>query len=374
MNKLALLVMTLSLAEAGLPRAFAAESPNSTELLEEAAFRSAVKRIRSAVVRINLIGTIATTGEADPASSTTGLIISSDGYVLTSSFAFSTPSASILITLDDGRQLAARLMAIDHSRQLALLKFEGEFELESAVYATRKELAVGQWAIAVGRDLDSEHPSVTVGILSALGRIQGKAVQTDAAISPANYGGPLIDISGRVIGVLTPLAPDDAGVGGAEWYDSGIGFAVPLDGYEKSLGRMESGEDLYRGLVGIAFAKGNPMETPATISNVRRRSPADRAGLKTGDTILVVDETATPTQALFRRAIGHSYAGDSIALTVLRREAKLKVNVELVRKLEPFRHAAVGLIAKSAPADSSNGVLVERLLPGGPAKSEAKRS
>jgi len=69
-----------------------------------------------------------------------------------------------------------------------------------------------------------------VGILSATNRIWGKAVQTDAKISPGNYGGPLIDIRGNVIGILVPLSPQGQGeVAGAEWYDSGIGFAVPLN-------------------------------------------------------------------------------------------------------------------------------------------------
>ena len=73
-------------------------------------------------------------------------------------------------------------------------------------------------------------PNISVGIVSAVNRIWGKAIQTDAKISPTNYGGPLVDIAGRVLGVLVPLSPmatDE--LAGVEWYDSGIGFAVPLD-------------------------------------------------------------------------------------------------------------------------------------------------
>ena len=91
------------------------------------------------------------------------------------------------------------------------------------------EIRVGQWAIAVGRSFRADRPNISVGIVSALGRMFGKVIQTDADVSTANYGGPLVDIRGRVYGVVVPMAPQATSeVAGAEWYDSGIGFAVPL--------------------------------------------------------------------------------------------------------------------------------------------------
>ena len=78
--------------------------------------------------------------------------------------------------------------------------------LTPLVPAPRQELQVGQWAIALGRTYDVSFPNLSVGILSALNRIWGKAVQTDAKISPANYGGPLIDLQGRCIGILVPMS------------------------------------------------------------------------------------------------------------------------------------------------------------------------
>ena len=87
--------------------------------------------------------------------------------------------------------------------------------------------------MAVGRTLVGQvdqMPSVSVGIISALDRIWGKAIQTDAKVSPTNYGGPLIDLYGRVQGVLVPASPQAEGeTAGFEWYDSGIGFAIPLE-------------------------------------------------------------------------------------------------------------------------------------------------
>ena len=103
-------------------------------------------------------------------------------------------------------------------------------------------MRVGQWAIAVGRTFESDRPNMAVGILSAVERIWGKAIQTDAAVSPNNYGGPLVDIRGRVMGVLVPLSPEAAGeVAGMEWYDSGIGFAIPMEHIQPGLAAAEKG-------------------------------------------------------------------------------------------------------------------------------------
>ena len=131
----------------------------------------------------------------------------------------------------------------------------------------RQELAVGQWTIAVGRTYPDSFPNVSVGILCAINRVWGKAVQTDAKVSPSNYGGVLIDIRGRVIGMLVPLSPQQEGeFAGAEWYDSGIGFAVPLADIWPHLEKMKQGIDLQPGLLGVSL-KGTDIYTlPATIA------------------------------------------------------------------------------------------------------------
>jgi serine protease Do len=112
-------------------------------------------------------------------------------------------------------------------------------------------MQVGQWTIAVGRTFSPEEPNVSVGVMSALDRVWGKAIQTDAKISPNNYGGALVDIHGRVLGVLVPLSPQaQQEVAGAEWYDSGIGFAVPLVDVLDRLEPLKAGEDQHPGLLG----------------------------------------------------------------------------------------------------------------------------
>ena len=91
---------------------------------------------------------------------------------------------------------------------LVLLKVESETPLPVPTAVPRGEMQVGQWTVAVGRALSSDEINLSVGILSAVDRIWGKAIQTDAKISPSNYGGPLVDLQGRVLGILVPLSPD----------------------------------------------------------------------------------------------------------------------------------------------------------------------
>ncbi len=153
------------------------------------------------------------------------LIVSEDGYILSSAFAFAGKPSSILVTLPSGKRVSATIVARDTSRMLVLLKVAADEPLPVPTQVPRQELSVGQWTIAVGRTYPDSFPNVSVGILCAINRVWGKAVQTDAKVSPSNYGGPLIDIRGRVIGMLVPLSPQQEGeFAGAEWYDSGIGF------------------------------------------------------------------------------------------------------------------------------------------------------
>src|SRR5205085_6749092 len=127
--------------------------------------------------------------------------------------------------------LLAKIVATDKSKMLTLLKVDAK-DLPVPDFVPTKDIKVGQWTLALGRALDTKTdlpPSMSVGIVSALGRIWNKAIQTDAKVSPVNYGGPIIDIAGRVQGIILPASPTGQDeTAGFEWYDSGIGFAVPF--------------------------------------------------------------------------------------------------------------------------------------------------
>src|SRR5262249_23610783 len=162
------------------------------------------------------------------------------------------------------------------------------------------EIQVGQWALALGRTWSNPDspPSVSVGIISALERIWGKAVQTDAKVSPVNYGGPLVDIQGRVQGVLVPASPRGQDeTAGIEWYDSGIGFAIPLEDINAVLPRLKQGQDLHRGLLGVTLQSQDIYGASPVVGSVAPDSAAARAGIAAGDTILEIQGVKVVRQA-----------------------------------------------------------------------------
>ncbi len=231
-------------------------------------------------MRIETVGGLDRVGQVLTVTGpTTGVIVSPDGYIISSAFNFAARPASILVTLPDGRRLPAMQVATDKVKMLTLIKIEAE-NLPVPQAAPADSFRVGQWSIALGKTLD-ETPSISVGIVSALNRIWGKAIQTDAKISPVNYGGALVDVEGRVLGVLVPLSPQATGeVVGVEWYDSGIGFAIPMVDVNAALSRLKSGHDLVGGLMGITMKGHDIYEGQPVIDRVRYGSPAHQAGLK----------------------------------------------------------------------------------------------
>jgi serine protease Do len=313
---------------------------------EEAALRSAADRVADSVVQIRTIGGLdAVGGTLLPDGPTTGLVVSADGYIVSSAFNFAQEPASILVTFASGKQVPAELVATDHSRMIVLLKAAGVADLPVPEATPADEIRVGQWAVAVGRTFRTDRTNVSVGIVSAVNRIFGKVLQTDADVSMANYGGPLVDIQGRVLGVIVPIAPQGASeVAGVEWYDSGIGFAVPLGAINKRLEQMKRGEDLRAGILGIGLLPRNPHSAPAELAAVRPDAPAGKAGFKKGDRIVAVDGQPIRTQTDLRFALGTRYGGDELEVTVKRGEEKIQRTITLADTLPPFRHAFLGIL------------------------------
>ncbi|MBL8851253.1 MAG: PDZ domain-containing protein [Planctomycetaceae bacterium] len=336
---------------------------------EEQAFRQAAALADPSIVRIETVGGLDVVGELLTGTGpTTGVVVSPDGLIITSSFNFISKPASILVTLGDGRRFPADQVATDSSRMLTLLKIEAT-GLVPLPPATQSDLRVGQWAIALGRTYDSPFPGISVGIISALDRIFGRAVQTDAKASPVNYGGPLVDLEGRGIGILVPLSPQGQEVtAGVEWYDSGIGFAVPLADVYAVLDRMKSGENLKPGLAGITFQSAGVLAGEPVITRVRPGSPADDAQLAAGDVITAINGTTVDRVAALQHLLGPRYAGESVTLTVRRGDQSLDVPVELVDKLVPYSASYLGILPARPARDSADaGVTVRAVLPESPA-------
>ena len=348
---------------------------------EEAAIRAAVERVAPSVVRIETAGVsetvLASAAEAIPASGpSTGIVVEEGGWVLATSFAVPRDAVEAIVVLPDatvpgGQRRVARVVGRDLSRGLVLLRVDGAGLTPVPEWVPRAELAVGQWTIAVGRAWDLAVPSVAVGILSATNRSWGRSVQTDASISPANYGGPLIDISGRVIGILAPLPADTAGMNlGTELYDSGIGFAVPLADMLRVLPRLKNGETLSPGVLGIGYSARDPFTGEARIATCRPGSPAAKAGLRAGDLIVAADGRPVTRIAELRHVLAPLYAGDTLSLTVERGSpatseanrqqsappSRIDVQVELIAALPPWRRPMLGIVPmRSAARDARPG-------------------
>ena len=339
------------------------------ESREEQAFKEASAVVAPSVVRIQTVGGLDRVGRVlTGTAATTGVVVSADGYVISSAFNFASRPASVLVTLADGRRFPAKIIANDRARMLTLLKIEAT-GLPVPRVAPRDGFRVGQWAIAMGRTYESPLPNLSVGIISALDRIWGRALQTDAKISPVNYGGPLVDIRGQVIGVLVPLSQRQAGrTAGVEWYDSGIGFAIPMADILSTLPRLKTGTDLLPGLMGITLKAGNVYASAAIIDRVRFNSPAEKAGLQPGDVITTLDEQPIRRLVQVRNALGNKYAGDTISVVVRRGEKSVEQKIQLIGKLEPYTPTFLGILpARQKRGEAATGVVVRGILPESPA-------
>jgi S1-C subfamily serine protease len=241
-----------------------------------------------------------------------GIVYDSAGWILTNKHVIASAS-QIDVRLPDGQAFSARVYGNDTLTDLSILKVDGSSGLPAAPIGTSAGLQVGQLTIAIGSPLGLDYPnSVTSGIISSLGRditvtsdssLSGSTslhglIQTDAAISSGNSGGPLVDASGRVIGVTTTLADGT----------QGIGFAIPIDIAKPIMQQALAGAKLARPFVGISYVSIDPglaikeklpidhgawvhKEDDAgnSIEAITPDSPADKAGIKTGDIITAIE-------------------------------------------------------------------------------------
>ena len=177
---------------------------------------------------------------------TSGVVLTSDGWILISRFALNLDPTTVLVTVPGKGTYTAQRAGEDTSRGIALVKIDAE-GLPVPTFVAPQDVRVGQWAFALGRTFAQSDPTVHLGIVSAKDRLYGRALQVDAYTSPANYGGAVVDIRGRVLGLAVPLSPSGRNAG-VEWYDSGIGFAATIADIAPLLARMKDGQVLQRGV------------------------------------------------------------------------------------------------------------------------------
>lgn len=335
----------------------------SLDDLEQQAFQAAGDFAQEYTVQVEAFGGQEFVNKQAIASGpSTGTVLTSDGWIATSTFYFRGQPASITVLLPNGDRKPAKLVARDHNREIALLKIETNQPLKPLRPSPRERWEVGQWTLALGKTFDVRIASRSVGILSAMGRVFDKAIQTDCKISPQNYGGPLIDLNGETMGILTLLNPAIATEGEVEqWYDSGVGFAIPIQDVLDRLPTLQSGTDIYPGKLGIRTQGKDEFKEGITLIGLSPGGPAAKAGLQAGDKIIKVGRTPQSlkpvvTYMQFRHAINPIDAGQNVAIEVDRGDKTLLFEMTMAKELPEYKEPYLGIATFQEP-DRSERIL-----------------
>lgn len=268
----------------------------------------------------------------------TGMIISDDGYILTNEHVISN-ATDIHISLPDGRNFSAEVIASDKSIDLALLKIKGQ-GFPHVELGNSDDLMIGEWVIALGNPfgflLEDTSPTVTVGVVSALkrsikstrdDRVYKNMIQTDAAINPGNSGGPLVNILGQVIGINTFIFTSG---GGSE----GIGFARPITIAKRFIEEAKKYGEIRTPWIGLWLQDISPELAEALqiqrvgvlVSNVDEKSPASQAGLQEGDRITQVNGIPVRRIADWDRIAVGIFVDDTLQITYYRTKQKDEID------------------------------------------------
>jgi serine protease Do len=260
----------------------------------------------------------------------TGVLISQDGYILTNEHVIS-DATRIKITLPDGRQLEGKVVVADRSMDLALIKVDAK-DLPYVELGDSDGLMIGEWVIAFGNPfgflLEDTNPTVTVGVVSALGRsiksshderVYKNMIQTDAAINPGNSGGPLVNVLGEVIGINNFILTSS---GGSE----GIGFARPVNFVKKFIIEAKDHGKIRPSWIGLWLQDITPEmsrdlgipQAGIIVTDVDEKSPSAKAGIKKDDRVVEVNGVRINRVADWDRIVANVFVDEKMHLTLLR--------------------------------------------------------
>ena len=265
-----------------------------------------------------------------------GFIIDASGLVVTNKHVVSDEEAIFTVTLSDGTEYEAQVLAKDPVLDLALIKIDGS-DLPTLPLGDSDAIRPGQSVIAIGNALAEFGNTVTRGVVSGVGRrvqagdgrgfseVLDQAIQTDAAINPGNSGGPLLNLAGQVIGINTAVSSRG----------QSVGFAIPINAAKKTIESVQENGRIIRPWIGVRYipvtprlaeennlgvtygaliAGGASPEAPAVISG----SPADKAGLAANDIVLEINGEKLEDKDSLAVIISRYDVGDTISLLVLR--------------------------------------------------------
>ncbi|MCF8551864.1 MAG: trypsin-like peptidase domain-containing protein [Candidatus Nanopelagicales bacterium] len=295
----------------------------------EGSIAAVAAAVQPSVVQLNVSG-------SDGDGTGTGFVVSEDGYIVTNNHVAGPAgeNGTIDVTFADGSTATGKLVGADAGYDLAVVKVD-RAGLTPLTLGSSDAINVGDLAIAIGSPLGLQG-TVTSGIVSALNRpvIAGgegdtayiNAIQTDAAINPGNSGGPLVNGAGEVIGVNSAIATLGLGAGSG---NIGLGFAIPVDTAKRIVDEIINTGSSQTPIIGVQLDMS--FEGPGgEVAEVSPGTPAETAGLQSGDVITKVDGVIVPDPTALIVAIRANAPGDTIELTVLRNGDTLTVPLTLV--------------------------------------------
>ena len=274
-----------------------------------------------------------------------GVVVSSDGYILTNNHVVGDANAQVSVVMPDKRELKAKIIGVDEWTDIALLKIDTR-GLPVLPWGDSSKLKVAEWVLAIGNPFQLNQ-TVTLGIVSALGRSLGGTfatyedfIQTDAAINPGNSGGALVNARGELIGINTAIFSETGGY-------QGIGFAVPSNLARHVMDDLVKFGEVQRGTIpGVVIAAlttqiaeelGAPNTRGALVNQMAPQTDAYAAGLRPGDIIVAFNGRPIEDASAFMRMLADSKVGTSAKLEILRESRHLEVTVPVTRSRRTAR-------------------------------------
>ncbi len=320
-----------------------------------------------------------------------GVIISTDGYIVTNNHVIGEDTTEAEVSLSDKTKVFAKVIGRDKDTDIAILKIKVNHELPAADFGDSADLRVGQWVLAVGNPLGLER-TVTLGILSGIGRERlnlskyENFLQTDAAINPGNSGGPLFNLRGEIIGINTAIIH----------MAQGIGFSIPSNMVSRVVKQLRAHGRVVRGWLGVGI---QPMSSALAekfhlgkghgvlVNEVFKDEPADRAGIQPGDVIISIGGIPINTPNQLSRLVAQVGPGETTSVDLIRDGVQTSLVVSIGEQQEnptvaslPFESSEVSLgidvqaltaaLAAKFGIKESTGVLVSRVTRGSLAHGE----
>jgi putative serine protease PepD len=250
----------------------------------------------------------------------TGFVVDGKGHIVTAAHVVDGAS-SITVTFQDGTTRKATLLGKDNATDVAVLSVDASgLTLHPLALGSSASLNVGDPVAAIG-DPFAYQRSMSTGIVSGLDRTisapngftVAHAIQTDASLNPGNSGGPVLDASGKVVGIVDQIATN-----GSSETSSGVGFAVPIDLVKSELSSLEAGKSVSHAYLGVSTSSVSSTTTGALVQSLSSGGPAADAGLRSGDVITKLGSTTIKGTNDLVAAIATHKPGDKVTLTVRR--------------------------------------------------------